>query len=686
MWENQLDQAIIESTKCKLCFKTQCIVQLPCIKHSICIDCLDQPKVSNSRKKREDDRCKVVIKCPYGCGEYNLSQGQYPLPATNRELVEVISRLRTDQGTSCELHVLHEKRYRCLTCDDQQVICLICFAEKHISHVIKEVPRIAKASVAINSASSISASIVASPVVPCSGDDSGGYTSHHDSDSSNRNQLGNKKRANRSDVESPSQFKRPARNSFLRVPSPETQQQDNEQDADDSAEADVSNSADAEPDAINDDSDGCSIRSEEEPPELSFSDKLRGIGLTPVAVKEEKVSKTSKSSNGAAKKNTATKKSEIVPVVQKSRTTRRSVSKSVVMSESESDDPEAGKGRRSSADADYSMTRLKGRELKNLYVEPSAASEKLLTRTDSKAEIEREEKWDSHFFALLAYGEDNKNSEGVPNYNVPKDFLYGTGDDQLALGAWVNKLDVRNMTVERFDRLNQLFEMGDFTVILRGKKKPMTSGVSANTSSSSSNRSSNNSSSSSSSSSSSRPGASKPRVTTAAASSNQLLQQLMRIKNDPDSAATSSSGLQTNQSATESSALSTSTPVPVPVPPVIPGPVRHYVWRGKKPRPEDLIRGTCILHYQVKISTNGEVKKFLSFGQIKSNFEPSSVNGTVNTKVVTCIMVPSNPNEVKSSTFKINGNSERFVRIEDILLHSLSLVEGDYCIIPFDMI
>jgi hypothetical protein len=678
MWENQIDQAIIESTKCKLCRETQCIVQLPCRKHSICIDCLDQPRISNSKEKR-DDRCKVVIKCPYGCGEYNLSEGQYPLPALNSELVEVISRLRTDQGTSCELHVLHEKRYRCLTCDDQQVICLICFAEKHISHVIKEVPRAANPAGPTSFAALISASIAASPIVPSLGDDSGGDTAPHDRNGSNHNQLGNKKRANSSDAETSSKFKRPARNSFLRIPSPdslqETEQDDDEQDndqrADDSAEAeaDVGNNADADSDANNDDSDSGTIRSEEEAPELSFSDKLRGIGLTPVAIKEEKVVKTAKPPNSAAKKNMEKKKSKVVTFSERSRITRKSLPKRVVMSESDdSDDPEESKGRRSSADADTSAKRVKGRELNSL--KPAAAAKKLLTRRDSKAELEREEKWDRHFFALLAYGEDNKSSEGVPNYNVPKDFVYGTGEDKLALGAWVNKLDFRNMTDDRSDRLGQLFEIGDFTIIFKEKKK-------SNTSEAKASNGNERSSSSSSSSSSSKPGASRPRVTTAAASSNQLQQQLMRIKSDPDSAAKSSSSPKTTQSTADKSAL----PAPAVAPPITPAPapaVRSLVWRSRKPAPVDLKKGTCILHYQSKISSNGEVKKFLSFGQIKSSFDASLIEFSQSTKVVTCIMVPSNASDVKSSTFEIIGNSERLVKVEDVLLHGLSLVEGDY--------
>ena len=97
MWENDIDEHLIKSFICQECDDMQQRRFIPCHFH------------------------------PTLC----------PLPLSSSELLQKVLKLQKGKN-QCQRHLLHENRYICSTCDTGKPICLICFAEDHIGHVIAE--------------------------------------------------------------------------------------------------------------------------------------------------------------------------------------------------------------------------------------------------------------------------------------------------------------------------------------------------------------------------------------------------------------------------------------------------------------------------------------------------------------------------------------------------------------------
>ena len=97
MWENDIDEHLIESFLCQECDDMQQRRFMPCGIH---------PAL-----------------CPH--------------PLNSSELLQKILNLQKGKN-QCQRHLLHENRYLCSTCNTGKPICLICFAEDHIGHVITE--------------------------------------------------------------------------------------------------------------------------------------------------------------------------------------------------------------------------------------------------------------------------------------------------------------------------------------------------------------------------------------------------------------------------------------------------------------------------------------------------------------------------------------------------------------------
>ena len=98
MWENEIDEYLIQSLICPVCDKARQRKLLPCVIH---------PTHS-------------------------------PLLLSSSDLLEKVLGLQNGHN-QCQRHLLHESRYTCHTCDSKIPICLICFAEDHIGHIIKEI-------------------------------------------------------------------------------------------------------------------------------------------------------------------------------------------------------------------------------------------------------------------------------------------------------------------------------------------------------------------------------------------------------------------------------------------------------------------------------------------------------------------------------------------------------------------
>lgn len=80
--------------------------------------------------------------------------------------------------------------------------------------------------------------------------------------------------------------------------------------------------------------------------------------------------------------------------------------------------------------------------------------------------------WMHHYYALLSYGEEHKDSKGIANHDVPKGYIYGKGEDATALGDWVSKqrLNLKTMAQEKYELLLVMFDGSEPEVENSSKK------------------------------------------------------------------------------------------------------------------------------------------------------------------------------------------------------------------------
>lgn len=108
---------------------------------------------------------------------------------------------------------------------------------------------------------------------------------------------------------------------------------------------------------------------------------------------------------------------------------------------------------------DIDMFSAESKESKNRTVREL---ERLAPKRSKK---EKNEDWMKCFYALLSYGDEHKDSEGKANYNVPRAYIYGKGEDELPLGAFVSTINFKHMSGEKYDLLLPLVLAGDFSIL-----------------------------------------------------------------------------------------------------------------------------------------------------------------------------------------------------------------------------
>ena len=669
MLEHEIDKIILESINHQLSRKTDENRTFPCKQHNIFNEHGQMSSVSCSVEG--NDR---------GVGTEALSNGEIS-PHEGRcfagqivcDIMEIISKFKVAGGASCSNHPLHEASYRCINCNDGGPICLICFAENHVGHVIQHSS--GSGASMPTSGNGVTSKSLRTVQLTTATDDSPGAASNGQEyqKSAPQHSSGGRMPDVRQDVE---------RNNSNENGNSDPNYEDNGSGGDD----DEMRSIDDEPE-----------------PDLSrFTERLVEIGVDPVRmpIKEEEVDFNDLKSR-PKKKSTEKEKSKpsikYTEVKRSSRNQRKRQSESI-----EEEDDEEG----------------------TCYPAYS--------RKETTADRERENKWDQHFYALLNYGLEHQTKDGHLDYNVPKEYTCGEGDDKLLLGAWVKRLDFRCMSDERYTLLSSLAESGDFSICFKGWKGQSAQG-NEDTSSSSSSFNKNSNSQSQSKGKESHGGT----ASNGSKALQQIERQLMRIKSEapssssqtknapsssstatkitpqeqeqekreqelqrdplprqnkshdkaptrtPNKAASQTSSPISNQSQSKSQTSKTAAQQPRSEPDssaagsIESSSVR--IWRSLMPTPSDLKSRTCIVHYQKKKSKSGELKKVVVFGQVKEDVGEDCSGFSPVWKIGTNAMEALDLSDLSNSGFKINVNakSQRDVKVGEILLHGLILAEGE---------
>jgi hypothetical protein len=324
MWEIESDRFTTDRLLCLLCGDQNFKVILPCNKHTICKKCVQKPTITKKFSNKRHPEIEVI--CPYcRC----VGKGECAENMEANDLLEFYRGLRAKGGKECSLHVLHERLYSCRTCDNKELFCLMCFAEKHMGHIIFK-------SECITEDHLLNSSHTTSTVKPV----------------------------------------------FDHKCTPPTS---------------------------DDDDDTCDDDEDYREKEIGSKGKKRKAADHSVQIDSTRFSERDNTEEG----------DELCKDI-------------------------------------YSE---KSRESKN---RGRKELERLAPKKSKKVKMED---WMNHYYALLSYGDEHKDSKGKANYNVPKGYVYGTGEDEVALGDFVSNLNFKKLAKEKEDLLLPLITEGDFSIL-----------------------------------------------------------------------------------------------------------------------------------------------------------------------------------------------------------------------------
>lgn len=326
MWEIESDRFTTDRLQCQICFDQNFKVILPCNKHTICKKCVQNPTITKKLSNKRPPEIEVT--CPYcRC----VGKGKCAENMEANDLLEFYRALRAKGGKECSLHVLHERLYSCQTCDNKELFCLMCFAEKHMGHIIFKSECITEDHLLNSSPTTSTVKPVSdrkfTPTPPTSEDDD--FSSDYDEEYHEKEKCSKGK-------------KRKTADHSVQIDSTSFSERDNTEELD---------------------------------------------GLCEDIYPEE--------------------------------------------------------------------SRENDNRVRN----------KLERLTPKKSKKVKMEDWMNHYYALLSYGDENKDSEGKANYNVPNGYIYGKGEDEMALGDFVSKLNFKTLAEEKYDLLLPLITEGDFSIL-----------------------------------------------------------------------------------------------------------------------------------------------------------------------------------------------------------------------------